>query len=97
MSLQSPMVAEGDAEMMNSTCYRPADTVERARRRYEPLLIWGLCHRPSPDGIHDTSKQNRAENDRGDASRFEDGKLPKLLRIDCHAGIIDGSRTTALI
>jgi len=41
--------------------------------------------RASQDGIHDTSEQNRAENNRGYASRFEDGKLPKLLRIKCHA------------
>ena len=26
-----------------------------------------------------------AHNNRGNASRFEDGKLPKLLRIKCHA------------
>jgi hypothetical protein len=33
----------------------------------------------------------RARN-RGNASRFEDGKLPKLLRIKCHAGIVGNCR-----
>ena len=44
-----------------------------------------------------TSHPDRAENNRGNASRFEDGKLPKLPRMKCHADIIGASRATALI
>ena len=50
-----------------------------------------------PDGIHDTGDQDRTDNDRGNASRLENGKLPELLRIKCHAPFVGGSRATALI
>jgi hypothetical protein len=36
-----------------------------------------------PNGKYDTSDQQRASNDRGNARRFKDGKLTKLLRIKC--------------
>ena len=38
-----------------------------------------------PNGIRDASDQHRTDNNRGNASRFEDGKLPKLPWIKCHA------------
>ena len=50
-----------------------------------------------PDGIYDAGDQQRARSDRGNARRFEDGKLPKLLRIKCHAASFGCSKATALI
>ena len=61
------------------------------------LPICGLRRWPSPDGIRDASDQQSTHNDRGDPSSFEDGKLPKVLRIECHAGIVGGCRARALI
>ena len=42
-----------------------------------------------PDGIYDAGDQQRARSDRGNARRFEDGKLPKLLRIECYGPLPD--------
>ena len=51
----------------------------------------------SPPLDSDARDQESAHSNRSNASRFEDGKLPKLLRIKCHAQSLARSRATALI
>jgi hypothetical protein len=60
----------------------------RPRRRGSSQRTW-----PSfPNGIQDADDRGRTENNRGNAGRFED-----LPSIECHAGIVGGCRTMALI
>ena len=69
-----------------------------ARQLFIGDILQEAAVRPSPpDGIRDASDQESAHNNRGNASRFEDGKLPKVPRIECHTGIIGGCRARALI
>jgi len=85
------MVAEGNAVMVKFNLCRAADTISRSRDAAMYLCqLQGLA---SPDGIHNTSEHNRAENDCGNASHFEDAKL---ARIECHAGIIGASTATSI-
>jgi len=62
---QSPMVAEGNAMMMKLNYVgQPTQSLEAAMQ----LCIFANSKRlASPDGIHNTSEQNRADNNRGNA------------------------------
>ena len=102
---QSPIVAEGNAVMVQFRLSPIADTIRNrlaSTFTNEDVIALALCslcqsraasRESSQDRIHDTSEQNRAEDDRGNASHFEDGKLP---RIECHAGIVGDSSVTRL-
>ena len=68
MSLQSPIVAEGNAVMMKfNLCRQPTQSVETAML----LCSFANSKRPaSQDGIHNTSEQDRTDNKRGHARHF---------------------------
>ena len=66
------MNAEGDAVMDEISLRRTADTTRNrpiCRNRNLDVIQWSTMQ-ASQDGIHDAREQNRAENERGNASHF---------------------------
>jgi hypothetical protein len=97
----------GPSERRGTQRAPPADLRETMGIVPSGIAEWPLMHeesmsvlcqpkasRPSPDGMQDTGNHGRGEDDRADAGRFK-GKNPPW--IECHAGIVDGCRATALI
>ena len=91
------MDAEGDAVMTWFYLCPVADTISKKPPSSCGPLGANSQRPPSPDGIHDARDHDHAENNRGDAGHFEDGKLPKLSWIKPQAGIFGASKPPALI